>query len=600
MGYSFRLALAALALWGSAAVGQEAQSACIVCHSNEDYFDEEQLTLVADFLGSRHAEVGLSCHDCHGGNPDPALSDDMDLSMDEDFEERPYRGAPARPDIPSTCGGCHSDPTYMRGFDPDARVDQEREYWTSRHGIALLDGDTRVATCVDCHGGHAIRRPGDPESTVHPQRVAETCGRCHSDAERMAGYAMEDGRPLPTDQLGTWRRSVHAEALLDREDLSAPTCNDCHGNHGAQPPGLESIAYVCGQCHGREASLFRESPKKALWEEHNEFLADVEFESCTACHAEPEPQSSITTVHHFAECGSCHGNHGIVRPTLAFFAPFETTPCAFCHEALEAPDGEEPGMVASEIGEPATSAASEQESALAVPADWQLGEEEISAAYRELRDALIEEARELGLSSEQRFNWLVDRSLALAAHGAGEEGSERGESETRNRFMRLFERFRIGKTYYEYEPEDGPEPVRIDLQRCTWCHAEASTGTDESEGHRVGQRMARQAIGLMALTARAERALSAARRGGIELRESRLDVERAVDTQIDLQVLAHRFRTDGEFAEAVAEGRRFAEAAIRAGEEAQGELRYRRLGLLVFLGFVVCVLIGLGLKIRLT
>ena len=92
--------------------------------------------------------------------------------------------------------------------------------------------------------------------------------------------------------------------------------------------------------------------------------------------------------------------------------------------------------------------------------------------------------------------------------------------------------------------------------------------------------------------------MAAARSGGIELRDAMLDIDRAIDTQIDLQVLAHRFRTDGEFAEAVAEGRAFAEAAIAAGEEAQDELRFRRVGLLVFLGFVVCVLIGLAVKIR--
>ncbi len=42
----------------------------------------------------------------------------------------------------------------------------------------------------------------------------------------------------------------------------------------------------------------------------------------------------------------------------------------------------------------------------------------------------------------------------------------------------------------------------------------------------------------------------------------------------------------------------FAEAAILAGEEAQDELRFRRVGLLVFLGLMLMVLFGLALKIR--
>ena len=545
---------------------QSLESSCILCHTNTDFFDVEETKLVEDFLGSVHAAAGLSCHDCHGGNHDPALFEDIDAAMDSEFGPRPYLGSPSRLDVPSTCGDCHSDPSYMRRFRPDARVDQEREYWTSQHGVALRQGDTNVAVCTDCHGVHDIAGIEDPRSHVFPKRVAETCAGCHADAEHMAGYRLADGRELPTDQFARWRESVHATALLDREDLSAPTCNDCHGNHGAQPPGVDSISFVCGQCHGREADLFRESSKIELWEEHNEFLADAEFESCTACHDESEPQGAISTMHHFGECGSCHGNHAIVRPTLAFFAPFEATPCAFCHEADDGRESQEQLIGARK------------------------------SVYPETRDALLEEARQQGLFSEDQFNWLVDRSLTLEAHGGSEQDGE--TSTVRQRFTRLFEKFRISKTYHEFTPEGGAEPVRIELRRCTWCHADAPLLADASEGHRVGQEMASQVISLMSMTAQAERSMAAARSGGIELRDAMLDIDRAIDAQIDLQVLAHRFRTDGEFAEAVAEGRAFAEAAIAAGEEAQDELRFRRLGLLVFLGFVVCVLIGLALKIR--
>ena len=175
----------------------------------------------------------------------------------------------------------------------------------------------------------------------------------------------------------------------------------------------------------------------------------------------------------------------------------------------------------------------------------------------------------------------------------GEGGENSG-----GRFQRLFEKFRFGKTYYEYTPEEGEEPVQVELQRCTWCHSPEPTMTDVSEGHRVGLEIAEKSISQMAVTTRAETSMSAARRGGIELRDAMLDIDRAVDKQIDLQVLVHRFRTDGEFAEAYAEGMAYAETALAAGEEAQAELRFRRLGLLIFLFFIVCVLIGLAMRIR--
>jgi hypothetical protein len=537
-------------------------NACVACHSDVDLFDVEGVQQVNDFLSSVHNEVGITCADCHGGNDDPALAEDLDLSMDPAHAENPYFGVPERHNIPAFCGKCHSDLAYMRRFNPGARVDQETEYWTSGHGIAMKAGDTSVATCTDCHGGHNIKRAEVPESRVYPKNVAATCGGCHSDAERMAGYELPDGRPLRTDQEALWARSVHARSMLEREDLTAPTCNDCHGNHGAMPPGLDSITFVCGQCHGREASMFRESAKQDLWEAHNENLEMAGFESCPACHEPPDPQAAIDDMYHFGECTSCHGNHGIVRPTLAFFAPFERTPCAFCHEGL----GEE-GEAVEIAGRP--------------------------ELYQETLDDLLREAEAAGMTqANDEFNFLIDKSIELHTH-VGEGGEHGGGT-----FARLFEKFRFGKTYYEYTPTEGGESVRVELQRCTWCHTPEPTMVDFSEGHRVGREMARQAVSLMAATTRAETSMARARRGGIELRDAMLEVDRAVDKSIDLQVLVHRFRTDGEFAEAHAEGMAHAAAALAAGEEAQAELRFRRLGLLVFLVFIVCVLIGLAMKIR--
>src|SRR5207244_221074 len=84
-------------------------------------------------------------------------------------------------------------------------------------------------------------------------------------------------------------RSVHAEALLKKQDLSAPTCNDCHGNHGAAPPGTASVGNVCGTCHARQAELFNMSPHQAVFD------------------ALAIPQ-----------CLACHGNHEVRHPTDAW------------------------------------------------------------------------------------------------------------------------------------------------------------------------------------------------------------------------------------------------------------------------------------------
>lgn len=557
----FLTVLPALALSAGAAPAGRAPTSCVACHANPDFFDEAGRKIVQSFRGDVHAEVGLSCQDCHGGNPDPGLAEDPG-AMDPGFAKNPYHGAPARPDIPRLCGRCHSDPEYMKRFRPDLRVDQEREYASSHHGKLLAQGDTKVATCVDCHGVHGILRVTDPRSPVFPRHVAETCGSCHGDAKRMAGYHLPDGRPLPVDQYARWRRSVHAAALFDKDDLTAPTCNDCHGNHGAAPPGLESVAFVCGQCHGRESELFRASAKRVGFQEHNDLLAGAGGQ-CSACHEAPDPQAKLTSVHGFTECATCHENHAVVRPTVAMLSPLPATPCAFCHEGAGRPEGEP---------------------------------EKTRRHYESTRDALLAAAKTSGLAGDDLFNWLVDRAAALPTHlEQGAEGKQQ-----RPEFARLFAKFRIGKTYFTYpDPVTGKE-VRASVVRCSDCHSASPLTGSAPLGNEASQRFLARMREMAALTGSAERTLLAARRGGVETRSALAEIDQAVDAQIELEVLVHTFSSarEGPFEKKYEEGAKHAQAALAAGRQALGELSFRRRGLAVSLGFIGLVLVGLALKIR--
>jgi hypothetical protein len=563
----FRLVLPAIACVAVAllpATLNAQETSCIQCHADVDLFEEEA-ALVESHAGGIHAEYGLSCHDCHGGNPDPALFEDMDLAMDEGYAPAPYRGAPDVEEVPGFCGTCHSDAAYMRRFRPDARVDQVAEYLTSRHGLGLAAGDTAVATCTSCHGVHGMRPSSDPQSRVHPTRVGATCSECHADAERMAGYLTDEGRPLPVTQYALWQQSVHAASMFDREDLSAPTCNDCHGNHGAAPPGVESVNFVCGQCHGREASLFRQSPKREAFEEHAEYLLDAGEEGCAACHAEPEPQAGITMTH-LGECASCHGNHGIVRPSLAMLSPLPETPCAFCHEGV--------GGVA-------------------------IGDLEASVtAYEDRRGTLLSEAEELGLAGNARFDWLIDRARSLPQHGGEGEGTE--GSGAGAEFARLYDKFRIGKTTYTYTDPTTEEQAERQVLRCASCHASPEELGEDAIGYTVSATILENMRSLTARTAAAERMLLRAKRGGVETGDALLSIDQSIDAQIGLEVLLHSFAVgeDSEFVAQHLEGLAHASEASMAGESALEELWSRRQGLFVALALIALVLLGLYLKIR--
>src|SRR6266700_4114341 len=73
------------------AAAPKAETSCIHCHGGE-LFDDAGKAKVRHFGVDVHAQVGLSCHDCHGGNPDPKLGDDIGGAMDPKFKPNPYAG----------------------------------------------------------------------------------------------------------------------------------------------------------------------------------------------------------------------------------------------------------------------------------------------------------------------------------------------------------------------------------------------------------------------------------------------------------------------------------------------------------------------------
>lgn len=270
-------------------------NSCLDCHSALP--DELQVTQ-EKFSQDIHAQRGLTCVSCHGGD---ANSDDPEKAMDR---KAGFKGKPSRAQVPALCGSCHSDPAYMRKFNPSLRTDQLSEYKTSVHGMRLASGDTKVAVCIDCHGVHDLRAPSDPKSEVHPTNVATTCSRCHADAAYMSSYK------IPTNQFASYSKSVHHTAITERGDLSAPTCTTCHGNHAASPPGVAAVANVCSNCHVFQAQLFASSP-------HQKAFASAGLPGCVTCHSNHEivhPSDELLGTGAQSVCLRCHteGDGGFV------------------------------------------------------------------------------------------------------------------------------------------------------------------------------------------------------------------------------------------------------------------------------------------------
>jgi Cytochrome c3 len=267
-------------------VSAQVQNTCLDCHGA---LDPPLQVTEQQFFTDIHSQKGLTCASCHGGDPTKADMDAMSKAAG-------FRGKILRSQIPELCGRCHSDGAFMRKYNPSLRTDQLSQYKTSVHGKLFAKGDSKVAVCIDCHGVHGLRPASDTRSKVHPLNIAETCSRCHADASYMKGYA------IPTDQFAQYSSSVHHDALAVRGDLSAPTCTTCHGNHGAAPPGVDSVQNVCSNCHVFQDQMYEKSTHKAA------------FQSAG-----------------LPGCVVCHSHHGITHPTDAKLGTGPQATCMQCH-----------------------------------------------------------------------------------------------------------------------------------------------------------------------------------------------------------------------------------------------------------------------------
>ena len=285
------------------------QNNCILCHSDSANHSTDTLFALTsgnatapshmnlrEIVEDVHFRRGISCAGCHGGDPAAPLGHDH-------VKEWPEKDRKTNREwVVAFCARCHSDPTFMHQYNAALPTDQLAKFKESPHGKTLLEKhDSRAAQCVSCHGVHGIRPAKDPQSKVYAQRVPETCGACHANAETMAGFTRADGSPLPVTQLAEYKTSVHGKALA-RGDLGAPRCNTCHGNHAATPPGVAGVSRSCSLCHSANAGLFDGSKHKQAFDKHG-----------------------------WPECGMCHGNHAIAKTNDSMLSTAKGGLCGDCH-----------------------------------------------------------------------------------------------------------------------------------------------------------------------------------------------------------------------------------------------------------------------------
>jgi cytochrome b subunit of formate dehydrogenase len=159
-------------------------------------------------------------------------------------------------------------------------------YESSVHGAALLAGNSRAPTCIDCHGAHDPRHGFDSSALVNKMRIPQLCARCHETESRL------------------YRAGVHGMAL-QKGNKDAPACTDCHGEHNILSPkdprspvaARNVSARVCTPCH---ASV-KLTEKWNLPRDRAQTFSD-------SYHGLAARGGSLEV----ANCASCHGAHDIL------------------------------------------------------------------------------------------------------------------------------------------------------------------------------------------------------------------------------------------------------------------------------------------------
>ncbi|GAB4176770.1 MAG: cytochrome c3 family protein [Calditrichia bacterium] len=165
---------------------------CGSCHSKELEEFQKSIHYVALKAGLRNAPTCADCHTSHSVMPPDRLESPLNPANAGHY----------------SCAKCHNNEQLIKRYG--LKGERISSYDDSYHGLAAKRGYQKVAYCQDCHGGHVILPEGNPESTIHPDNLQETCQQCHQDAtkEFSQSYSHEI---LITDKsvINTWIKRIY-------------------------------------------------------------------------------------------------------------------------------------------------------------------------------------------------------------------------------------------------------------------------------------------------------------------------------------------------------------------------------------------------------
>jgi len=181
---------------------------CLSCHEKETFGIEKEGKKISLYVDQEKYENSVhgqfACIGCHK------------------FEEPHQYGKVLTNRVSEKCANCHTGATF--------------EYSRSVHN---QNSEQEQPNCVDCHGGHYIKKIDGVDSPVAAVSLADTCGqKCHA------------------QESEHFKESFHGKAAALNAENSAD-CVTCHGYHQIlsqdNPVAMtseEKKSFLCKSCHG--------------------------------------------------------------------------------------------------------------------------------------------------------------------------------------------------------------------------------------------------------------------------------------------------------------------------------------------------------------
>lgn len=136
---------------------------CVMCHDKEAAYQES----IHGKTVAAGNQDSAACNDCHNLHEIKALGDSAS------HENRAFHT--------QVCMKCHSNEAMMKRNNVfNVAVET---YMESYHGKNYRLGfPEKVAGCADCHTAHDVLKASNPDSSVNPNHILDTCRKCHKQA----------------------------------------------------------------------------------------------------------------------------------------------------------------------------------------------------------------------------------------------------------------------------------------------------------------------------------------------------------------------------------------------------------------------------------